>query len=111
MPKKPEITLIEDDTQDDMGNSKLERNVTLQCVSRGGNPAPIVNWYRRHELTPLSSSLSIIHEDDDTFTVTRNVTFMATEEDHDVVLVCQSSLRTPPTLLQTNEVHLFVSGR
>lgn len=80
----------------------------LECVSRGGNPAPRVLWFRNNiTSSPLNSSASMVHEVDDTYTVTSWLDVVADWGD---TFVCQSTQWNVPRVTQSN-VYRLSNGR
>lgn len=107
-PKAPQIFALTAENMSRLNDntSGLSFNVDLECVSRGGNPAPTLLWFRRSMTSsPEQSSASVVHEDDGTYTATSRLSVNVTEND---TFVCQSSLESFPRLTQSTEYHVLV---
>ena len=83
-----------------------DQSVTLTCVSKGGYPAPYLNWYS--ENTKLSSRRTEAVQADGTTTVTITSSFTATKNLDKTIYTCQSSFDLPDTPLIT-PVMLYLS--
>ena len=82
---------------------------TLTCISAGGYPQQIVDWYKRGETpTKLNSNsckyLPIYNTTVDLFNVTVACTFTPSGDDNDATFFCQSTYDDEPTLLQYTDV-------
>ena len=78
----------------------------LECVSKGGNPVPLVRWFNPNMTSSqLNASVSVVLENDDTYTVTSRLSVVTSEKD---VFMCQSSLRYPPHIVQSTEYHFKI---
>ena len=82
-------------------------NVTLECVSKGGNLVPLLLWFNLNMTSsPLDASVSVVLENDDTYTVTSRLSVVTSEDE---VFVCQSSLRDPPHIVQYTDYQYQVT--
>jgi len=85
--------------------------ITLTCLSAGGYPQQIVDWYKRGETpTKLNSNsctyLPIYDTTVDLFNVTVTCTFTPTSIDNGLKVFCQSTYDEEPTLLQYTEANI-----
>ena len=81
--------------------------ITLTCLSAGGYPQQMVDWYKRGvTLTKLNSCtyLPIYDTTVELFNVTVACTFTPTSVDHLATLFCQSTYDDEPALLQYTDV-------
>ena len=83
-----------------------DQTVALTCISRGGYPAPYLDWYI--ENTKLTSTRNEDIQADGTTTVTITSNFTATRNLHKSNFTCQSSFDAPDTPLVTH-VMLYLS--
>ena len=83
-----------------------DQTVTLNCISRGGYPAPYLDWYRDN--TKLSSTRNEDVKADNTTTVTVSSSFTATRNLDKSHYTCRSSFDPPDRPLVTT-VMLYLS--
>ena len=85
---------------------KEDQTVTLACISRGGFPAPYLDWYRDN--TKLTSTRNEYVQADGTSTVTITSSFTAIRNFDKSNFTCQSSFDPPDIPLKT-PVMLYLS--
>ena len=83
-----------------------DETVTLTCISRGGFPAPYLDWYMGS--TKLTSTRTETEQADGTTTVTITFSFKATRSLDKTNYICKSSFDPPDSPL-ASYVRLFLS--
>ncbi|XP_060578471.1 cell adhesion molecule 2-like [Ruditapes philippinarum] len=108
-PQSPMISNTEISAGDTLIIRKSESQVTsLVCISSGGYPQPLVQWYRGNTGTQPITSSSAVSTGNNSYNVTQTYTFTPQRQDDGVKYICQSSFRTAPRHISTSSVELFL---
>ena len=83
-----------------------DQTVTLTCISRGGYPAPHLDWYRH--TSKLTSTRKEDVQADDTITVTITSNFTAARNLDKTNFTCKSTF-DPPDMPLVTSVMLYLS--
>ncbi|XP_053372824.1 cell adhesion molecule 3-like [Mercenaria mercenaria] len=109
-PRTPIISNAEQSTENSLIIRATESQVTsLICVSSGGYPEPLVEWYRGNTGTKPLISTSTVTAGTRSYNVSEKYTFTPERQDDGTRYICQSSFKTDPRHISAVSVELVLN--